>query len=113
MKLKIEIEFTGLRPAEKLYEELLIGSDVTGTRHPRIMRANEEYIPLDTLNGLIGEIAAAAENRDRHQVRDVLLRAVGEYAPTNGIEDVIFAARQESADESPPNKVIDLTSRRA
>ena len=41
----ISIEFTGLRPAEKLYEELLIGSDVSGTEHPRILRANEEKIP--------------------------------------------------------------------
>lgn len=109
----IEIAFTGLRPAEKLYEELLIGSDVTGTRHPRIMRANEEYIPVETLRHLIREISTASERLDRHKVREVMLRCVSGYAPTGGIEDVVFVARQEFADESPPDKVIDLTSRRA
>ena len=46
----IDIDYVGLRPAEKLYEELLIGSNVTGTRHPRIMRADEDFLSFDALN---------------------------------------------------------------
>ena len=49
----IEIEFTGLRPAEKLYEELLIGENVSGTEHPRIMRAEEHFVPYEQLEGLL------------------------------------------------------------
>lgn len=109
----IDIEFTGLRPAEKLYEELLIGTDVSGTQHPRILRANEEYLPFDTLRGHIDELSAASKTFDRDKVRDVLLRSVNGYAPTNGIEDLVHAATSESCDESPSDKVIDLTSRRA
>lgn len=44
----IEIQYTGLRPGEKLYEELLIGDNVDGTDHPRIMKAHECYLPYDS-----------------------------------------------------------------
>jgi len=46
----IEIKFTGLRPGEKLYEELLIGDNVEGTDHERIMTANEQFLPLEEFN---------------------------------------------------------------
>jgi FlaA1/EpsC-like NDP-sugar epimerase len=109
----IEIQFTGLRPAEKLYEELLIGTDVAGTAHPRILRANEEYLPMDSLQGYIDVLTAASEARDRDMVREVLLRSVSGYAPTNGIDDLVHMATHEPRDESPSDKVISLTSRRA
>jgi FlaA1/EpsC-like NDP-sugar epimerase len=109
----IEIEFTGLRPAEKLYEELLIGSDVSGTEHPRVLRANEEFLPHDTLQGFIDVLDAAAEAHDRELVREVLLKTVRGYAPTNGIEDLVHTATTGPCDESPSDKVISLTSRRA
>jgi FlaA1/EpsC-like NDP-sugar epimerase len=56
----IEISFTGLRPAEKLYEELLIGENVAGTEHPRIMRAREDYLSRDEINPLLDELQLAA-----------------------------------------------------
>ena len=86
----IEITFTGLRPAEKLYEELLIGANVAGTEHPRIMRAREEYLSRDEINPLLDELQLAARRVDRHLVRDVLMRAVQEYQPTNGIDDLLW-----------------------
>jgi len=109
----IEIEFTGLRPAEKLYEELMIGSDVSGTRHQRILRANEQFLPFATLKGHIDDLKTASELLDRDRARDVLLEAVSGYAPGNGIEDLVHAATHEPCDESPSDKVIPLTSRRA
>jgi len=45
----IAIEYTGLRPGEKLFEELLIGESVTGTEHPKIMRAEEDHLPWEVL----------------------------------------------------------------
>jgi FlaA1/EpsC-like NDP-sugar epimerase len=102
----IEIEFTGLRPAEKLYEELLIGDNATGTRHPRIMRAQEDYLPLDLLQQLLDELATHSRDRDRLAARQVLKRVVDGYAPTNGIDDIVWANGEgASTDESTDNVV--------
>ena len=57
----IEITFTGLRPGEKLYEELLIGDDVTSTAHPKIMRAREEIIASEKLELLLVELQNAIQ----------------------------------------------------
>jgi FlaA1/EpsC-like NDP-sugar epimerase len=104
----IEIEFTGLRPAEKLYEELLIGNNATGTRHPRIMRAQEDYLPLDLLQRLLDELATCSQNRDRLEARKVLKRVVDGYAPTNGIDDLVWAKASREAPEDRAGNVINL-----
>ena len=108
----IAIQYTGLRPAEKLYEELLIGTDVSGTNHPRIMRAQEEYIPLDSLQILIEELKEAAESLDRPRVRNALKSAIVGYAPNNGIEDLIWVRSTRANHDVASDKVVDLTSRR-
>jgi FlaA1/EpsC-like NDP-sugar epimerase len=100
----IEISFTGLRPAEKLYEELLIGENVSGTDHPRIMRAREDYLPSEELHGLLEELQQGIEALDRGLVRDVLLRAVREYEPRNGIDDLIWEEPEATED----SKVVPL-----
>lgn len=109
----IAIEYTGLRPAEKLFEELLIGTDVSGTNHPRIMRANEHYLRWDELLPLLEELRYAATHLDRHHAREVLKNAVGGYAPLNGIDDLVWqkvhGALSGMDDE---DKVIDITTRR-
>ena len=102
----IEIQFTGLRPAEKLYEELLIGDNATGTSHPRIMRANEAYLAWETLEPVLEELAKLSAERDRHGAREVLKCVVDGYSPTNGIDDLVWV-RAES-EEQRANNVIDL-----
>ncbi|MEL7023433.1 MAG: nucleoside-diphosphate sugar epimerase/dehydratase [Pseudomonadota bacterium] len=87
---EIEISFTGLRPAEKLYEELLIGNDVTGTNHPRIMRANERSMDDQKLSLVLDEIHQAIEARNWEGLRAILLSAVEGYRPTGEIEDHIY-----------------------
>ena len=104
----IRIEFTGLRPAEKLYEELLIGSDVSGTQHSRILRANEEKIPADVLLGLIGELQAATQALDRDRTRELLLRTVRGYGPTSGIEDLVWVSQQKHSDQDNSSTVVDF-----
>ena len=108
----IEIEYTGLRPAEKLYEELLIGSDVSGTQHPRIMRAKEDYLDLDSLNRMVGELKEASQALDRGRARQVLMDSVSEYSPSNGVEDLVWVRKHASAKEKPSSKVVEITKRR-
>jgi FlaA1/EpsC-like NDP-sugar epimerase len=109
----IAIKYTGLRPAEKLFEELLIGTDVSGTSHPRIMRANEQYLPFDELLPLLEELRIASTHLDRNHAREVLKRAVAGYEPLNGIDDLVWAkVHGQRQDEGDADKVIDITTRR-
>jgi FlaA1/EpsC-like NDP-sugar epimerase len=92
----IEIHYVGLRPGEKLYEELLIGDNVEGTGHPLIMRAQEGEIPWLALNALLAELEVACDRFDHEAVRALLLRIVLEYAPQCGIEDFIWRAQNHA-----------------
>jgi FlaA1/EpsC-like NDP-sugar epimerase len=85
----IEICISGLRPAEKLYEELLIGSNTTKTRHPRIMRAEEKFLAIADLEKCLETLRSALVLRDRSQVRAVLRAVVEGYLPSNGIDDLV------------------------
>jgi FlaA1/EpsC-like NDP-sugar epimerase len=109
----IEIEYTGLRPAEKLYEELLIGTDVSGTQHPRIMRAREAYLDFDSLDSLVGDLNAASKALDRVRARQILLDSVAEYDPTNGIEDLVWVSQQNISGDAVPDTVVDFPSKSA
>ena len=75
----IRIEYTGLRPGEKLYEELLIGNDVIQSEHPRIMRAIENRLDMDIVMHCIEVIKAARDKQDDVVVKDLLLKHVDGY----------------------------------
>ncbi|WP_416467480.1 polysaccharide biosynthesis protein [Pseudomonas sp. LFS044] len=90
----ITIEFTGLRPGEKLYEELLIGDNVLATRHPMIMSANEDYLPWDSLKDSLQQLLAAASSDDFVRVRQLLRETVIGYAPEGEIVDWIYQQRR-------------------
>ena len=90
----IEIQHVGLRPGEKLYEELLIGDNVEGTSHPLIMRAQENELPWEQLQTLLQDMQAACTAFDYPQIRALLLQIVAEYEPQCGIEDLIWQAQQ-------------------
>ena len=81
----IPIEFTGLRPGEKLYEELLIGDNVSPTCHPMIMRANEEFLPWASMKVMLAELLKAVEGDDYDRVRQLLRETVSGYSPEGEI----------------------------
>ena len=83
----IEITITGLRPGEKLYEELLIGNDPKPTAHPRIMKANEDTVPWDILAPLLIKLRHAAVQNDTEALKLILTQWVQGYAPSNHSDD--------------------------
>lgn len=90
----ISIEFSGLRPGEKLYEELLIGDNVVATPHPMIMSANEDYIPWEVLKSKLILMLAAIDQDDYTKVRQLLRDTVSGYSPDGEIVDWIYQQRR-------------------
>jgi FlaA1/EpsC-like NDP-sugar epimerase len=92
----IEIRHVGLRPGEKLYEELLIGDNVEGTTHPLIMRAQESELPWDVLQAKLTELDQACTDFEYEKIRNLIQELVVEYAPQCGIEDLIWQVQSKS-----------------
>ncbi len=107
----IEISYTGLRPAEKLYEELLIGNNVTGTQHPMILRAIEHSLPWDRVQELLNETMAAMSRFDCQRTQQILSDVVAEYKPAPQSHDLVWA--RQSAMSNDDRKVTNLKPRRS
>ncbi len=90
----IEIRVTGLRPGEKLYEELLIGDNPIPTGHPRIMKAHEDYIEWDELRAQLTKLKGFLDEGNSIEIRNSLARLVPGYKPMGGIVDWIFLKDQ-------------------
>ncbi|MDX5976255.1 polysaccharide biosynthesis protein [Vreelandella alkaliphila] len=92
----IEIVYSGLRPGEKLYEELLIGDDVRRTRHDRIMTSKERFWEWPRLETFLKELEQAFIETDHLRIRQLLQSAPLDYHPLGDIADLVWAARQAS-----------------
>ena len=92
----IAITTTGLRPGEKLFEELLIGDNVEETSHPRIMTAQELMLSWDELNIIIKQLDRACHEFDHQAIRDLLIDAPTAYKPNDPIVDRLFMAKQDT-----------------
>ena len=79
----IEIEIKGLRPGEKLYEELLIGDNPQLTDHPKIMKAHEEFLPWSKLERELKKLNQALQIHDEKLIRSILTTLVPGYGPNN------------------------------
>jgi FlaA1/EpsC-like NDP-sugar epimerase len=86
----IEIVTIGMRPGEKLYEELLIGNDPRATAHPRIMMASEPHLPWPVLESQLGELEELVETGAVAAARLLLCRLVKEFSPSSDIVDLVF-----------------------
>lgn len=86
----IDIRYVGLRPGEKLYEELLIGSNVSATAHPLIMRAKEAEFEWPVLKQMLQQLEEACDRFDHGAIRMQLQKIVREYAPSSDIADHVW-----------------------
>ena len=84
----IAIEYVGLRPGEKLYEELLIGENTTGTSHPRIFKNSEPIVPYDELAAVLERLEDAIHRMDEAEMQDVLRATVEGYVPAAGAHPI-------------------------
>lgn len=105
----IAIECTGLRPGEKLFEELLIGDNVQDTFHERIMTANEAMLSWEALEPVLNKLDKMCHNFDQESIREILLNAPTGFNPTDGICDLVWAARQSQINlKSTTAEIINL-----
>jgi len=107
----IEIEYTGLRTAEKLFEELVIGSNVTGTEHPMIMRAMEHHLPWPKMQEILNELLVALASFDCQRALALLTEAVAEYQSGAEIRDYVWT-RKALLPHAPAVKVADFAAKR-
>jgi FlaA1/EpsC-like NDP-sugar epimerase len=94
----IEVRFTGLRPGEKLYEELLIGEDVMGTDHARIMMANESFLTRHEVEVKLAVLYQACMDNDHATIMSVLHQCVSGFAPESCIRDHLYDLEPNSRD---------------
>ena len=86
----IEIKFTGLRPGEKLYEELLLSDNPEPTSHPRVMRANEQFVQWDEFETCLINLQDAVQENNVKVMSSILKQMVSGYQPTVEPVDLIY-----------------------
>ncbi len=109
----IEIRYSGLRPGEKLYEELLIGENVSETRHPRIMTASEISLEWGEMEGLLETLFDACLMFDAPRIRELLVQAPLGYQPQSELADLVWEEQfprqeKESGPASRRQKIVAL-----
>ncbi len=98
----IEIRITGLRPGEKLYEELLIGDGVQATSHSRIMKAHEVFLPWSQLEPRLHTLESAMAAFDMDKTRALMMELVSGYQPANGLVDWVYREEQRQRTQQHP-----------
>mgnify|MGYP006180207723 CR=1 FL=1 len=101
----IEIQITGLRPGEKLYEELLIGDDTQPTQHPRILRAREAFRPWSEFEHTLQVLDQALSAQDVPAARALLQACVHGYQPTGDVVDWVHTTGAHDMTASRPQQL--------
>ena len=108
----IEITYTGLRSAEKLFEELLIGDNITKTDHPMIMRAMEHSIPWGRMQQILDTLCSAIQGNDCLRALAILREAVAEYRPEEDVRDFVWTRNAAMLPVASDGKVADIATKR-
>jgi FlaA1/EpsC-like NDP-sugar epimerase len=95
----IEIKVTGLRPGEKLFEELLIGDNPKPTQHPRILKAHEKFVPWEQLHGQLNSLNLALSVNDVPVIRSFLQQLVAGYQISGEVVDWVHLAQERQSAE--------------
>ena len=103
----IAIEFTGLRPGEKLYEELLIGENVRQTAHPRIMAADEVYLSWPEMASLLQQLEAMCDSFAVQQIIELLRCAPTGFNYPGNSSDLLLQCTVDTAKQA-DNSVVNL-----
>ncbi|AUW48010.1 Capsular biosynthesis protein (plasmid) [Rhizobium leguminosarum] len=90
----IELSVTGLRPGEKLFEELLIGDNPETTEHPRIMKAREDFLSWPELSRRLNALNAVLDRNDMIAARATLAELVSGYSSTGEVSDLAFTGAE-------------------
>ncbi|MEX1221488.1 MAG: nucleoside-diphosphate sugar epimerase/dehydratase [Idiomarina sp.] len=101
----IAIKYTGLRPGEKLYEELLIGDNVSVTAHGRIMTALEKSLDWQALEAILNQLDTACHEFKISTIRELLLKAPTDFEPSDGICDLVWL-NSEKENSLPPEALL-------
>lgn len=97
----IDIEITGLRPGEKLYEELLIGNNPQATAHERIMKARDDFMPWSELEPKMATLTLALNANDVQVIRHMIETLVPDYKPSGDIVDWVFTEQRREEPTAP------------
>jgi hypothetical protein len=99
----IEISVTGLRPGEKLFEELLIGNNPMPTKHPSIIKAHEQFLPWEKLDGNLKTLSIAITQNDVPLIISILRSLVTDYHPQGEVVDWVHLEKDKSTQIIPKN----------
>jgi FlaA1/EpsC-like NDP-sugar epimerase len=108
----IEIRYTGLRAAEKLFEELLIGRNVMGTEHPKILRAIEHGLSWERARQILDDLVIALAGSDCRRCLTLLSDAVAEYPQLPDLRDHVWLCKTASSIADYTHKVTELSTKR-
>jgi FlaA1/EpsC-like NDP-sugar epimerase len=106
----IIIQVVGLRPGEKLFEELLIGDNPETTAHPGIMKARDSHLPLAALEEAFAHLEAAIRAGDLPSISTIMSRVVPEYSPADAISDLIYLRDQANGAGRPLTEQVRMAS---
>lgn len=109
----MRINFLGLRPGEKLHEELLVGSDVSATDHPRIMCADENKLEFDQLQKLLASLVDACDEMNVTSINSLMKDAAVGFRPTGAVTDLLCPASEPVATaEGATGEIINIKKKR-